>query len=66
MAGSPAGAPPGPPPAPKPGPARSPCHPRLSAPALELLHAERDFDPFAIHFGLQVVEPPPPQPSTDH
>jgi hypothetical protein len=46
-------------------PARSPCHPRLSAPALELLHADRDFDAFAIHFGLQVVEPPPPQPSTD-
>lgn len=33
---------------------------------LELLHADRDFDPFAHHLGLQVVEPQPPPPLTIH
>lgn len=33
---------------------------------LELLHADRDFEPFAIHLGLRVVEPQPPPVSTVH
>lgn len=33
---------------------------------LELLHADRDFEPFALHLGLQVAEPQPPPPSIVH
>lgn len=33
---------------------------------LELLHADRDFDPFATHLGLRVVEPQAPPLSTVH
>lgn len=33
---------------------------------LELLHADRDFDPFASHLGLRVVEAQPPPSSMVH
>lgn len=33
---------------------------------LELLHSDRDFDPFAAHLGLRVAEARPPASSTVH